>query len=117
MANGDSFNSTGQLVGKYDFKVWDNLQAAGNGTWKDISAVRSASIHVTALSAGDALVIMVSNAPELPADTVDGVIDQTITGDGTQKFVMLSKLPARYFKVNKTGSTAVATAYLHGLSR
>lgn len=117
ISTGDSFNTSGQLSGKYSYYAWYQTTAAGEGVWFDCSAVRSASIHVTALATGDTFVVQVSNAASVPANTTDGVTDQTITGDGTEKFVTLSKLPARFCKVDKTGSTATATALFHGLSR
>jgi hypothetical protein len=109
------FASTGVIDGEKDYTL-DFDQAAGDGIWIDISELRSVSIHVKALSAGDSLVVQVSNAPTLD-NTIDGVADQTINGTGSEQFVTMTKLPARGLKIDKTGSTGTAKAYVHGLSR
>lgn len=116
VSTGDSFGSR-ELLGEYAYYAWYQTTAAGDGSWLDTRACRSVSIHVTALAAGDTFVVQVSNAVTVPANTTDGVTDQTITGDGSEKFVTMTKLPARWVKVDKTGSTATASAYLHCLAR
>lgn len=116
-STGDSFSTSDRLSGEFAYYGWYATQAEGNGEWLDISGCKSVSVHVTALVTGDSFVVQVSNAPSKPDSTTDGVTDQTITGNSTEKFVTLTKLPARWMKIDKTGSTAAATAYVYGLSR
>lgn len=113
---GDPFASADNGAGEYSFYAWYETAPAGNGVWFDISGVKSASIHVQTLATGNTLVVQVSNAPSKPADSTDGVTDQTINGGSSEQFVTLSKLPARWCKLDKTGTDA-AYAYLHGLTR
>lgn len=115
-STGDSFDSEKTLQGQFDFYAWITTAAAGDGVWMDLRGCKSATIHTKTLLSGNTLVVQVSNAPSKPDNATDGVTDVTITGSGAEQITALTKLPARWVKVDKTGTDA-AEAYLHGLAR
>lgn len=116
-SNGDAFGGNA-LNGEVNYYALIDQTAATDGAWFNTEGIITASLHVTGLGTGDALAIHVSNSATQPADSDAEVASaQTVTGDGTAKFVAITAPYSRWKKVKKTGAVSATTAIFSGAKR
>lgn len=117
-SNGDSFGGS-QSLGEDNFYALYQQEGDSDGVWFPTAGILTASLQIKDLENGGVLTVHCSNDPDQPDNNDDGILGQTINGDGNDKLLAVSAPYSLWKKVKKDAGTPAeeTTAHYAGVRR